>query len=130
MLSQFIVCGKGSTKVRVASRVGNQRRVLAQRDRFAARRVVARLDLQDSDTGPVTDVSELGLPPMSLVDRSGSRDVLIEAPLARGPLENRVGSTAELAIRARQETSGSTAFAAGRLGNVSAQIRRGRRVGE
>src|SRR5258708_34723769 len=72
LLSQFIVSVKGGTQVREAIRIRNIRSTLARCDRFTGSRVVARLDLQNSQAYPVADIAQLSLPPVSLVDRGGS----------------------------------------------------------
>src|SRR6266436_2219034 len=82
LLGQLVVGRKSSTEVGIAVRIRNIRSILARRDRFASRRVIARFDLQDSQTRSVADVAELGLPPMSLVDRGCPGYVFVEAPLA------------------------------------------------
>src|SRR5260370_41963968 len=59
LLGQLVVGSKSSTVVRVAVRIRDVRSILARRDRFARRRVIARFDLQDSQTRSVGDIAEL-----------------------------------------------------------------------
>ena len=113
LLRQLIVRIKGCAAIGIAIGVVDLGGTLTDRDCRTSRRVVAGFDLQDAQADTAIDVANSRLPPMALVGRGGSSDILVEAPFARGPFQDRVRRAGELPIDALKKSGVSTALAVG-----------------
>jgi hypothetical protein len=116
LLCQLVVDVECRAQVRITIRVGHICGVLSGRHRFASGRIILRLDLDNSQADSAANISDRRLNPMALIDRSGSRYVLVEAPLARSPLQHGVSRTGELTVGTLEVASWSTSLATGYRG--------------